>query len=225
VSTGDYLNDYRAEVAFNTRFLNTTNNRFTVTYPRIPAANELTQTQPYLNKYVDPAPLDTRNWENDFPVMRYAELLLIKAEAENEISGPNAAALAAFNQLRTRARNANGTSRTTPALLTATGLTKETFRRRIFDERGLELVGEGQRWFDLVRMRAPNGKTMYEHMYSSELVPVTVGLPVFNATTRIWTGGRIAPNTKVPFEQKYLLFPIPTSEVGINPNMVQNPGY
>jgi hypothetical protein len=104
-------------------------------------------------------------------------------------------------------------------------LTKETFRRRIFDERGLELVGEGQRWFDLVRMRAPNGKTMYEQLYASELLPVTNGLPVFNATSRTWVGGRIAPNTKVAFETKYLLFPIPTSEVGVNPKMTQNPGY
>lgn len=223
--SGDYLNDYRNEVAFITRFLNTANNRMTVTYPRIPATGELTLTQPFLNKFVDPAPLDNRNYENDFPVIRYAEVLLIKAEAENEINGPSVAALAAFNQIRTRARNANGTVRTTPALLTATGLTKETFRRRIFDERGLELVGEGQRWFDLVRMRAPNGKTMYEQLYASELLPVTNGLPVFNATSRTWVGGRIAPNTKVPFEAKYLLFPIPTSEVGVNPKMTQNPGY
>jgi hypothetical protein len=158
-------------------------------------------------------------------VIRYAEVLLIRAEAENEINGPSPAALAAFNQLRARARGANGTPRTAPASLTATGLTKEAFRRRIFEERGLELVGEGQRWFDLVRMRAPNGKTMYEFLYTTELAPVPVGLPVFNTTTRLWTGGRIAPNTKVPFDPKYLLFPVPTTELGVNPNITQNPGY
>jgi hypothetical protein len=66
---------------------------------------------------------------------------------------------------------------------------------------------------------------MYEQLYASELLPFTNGLPVYNTTSRTWVGGRIAPNTKVAFEAKYLLFPIPTSEVGINPKMGQNPGY
>lgn len=224
-STGDYVNDYRTDVTFLTRYINEANGRITITFPKIPATGELNINQPFLNKFIDPAPQDNRNRENDFPIIRLSEVYLIKAEAENELNGPTAAGLAAFNQLRIRARKADGTARTTPANITLAGLTKETLRQKIFMERGFELLGEGQRWFDLVRMKSPTGTTMYEYQYNVVMPGFVQGLPVYNATTQTWNNRRVAPNTVVPYHVKYLLYPIPTSEIGINPNMVQNPGW
>lgn len=75
----------------------------------------------------------------DFLVMRYAEVLLNYAEAENEAHGP-ANAYDAFNQVRARA-----------GLAPVSGLTQEQFREMVRHERAVELVGEGHRKFDLVR--------------------------------------------------------------------------
>ncbi|SFQ81050.1 RagB/SusD family nutrient uptake outer membrane protein [Hymenobacter arizonensis] len=73
----------------------------------------------------------------DFPVLRYADVLLMYAEALNELGQPAAAPL---NLVRTRARLANTTAATQPAL-----------RLALEQERRVELAFESQRWFDLVR--------------------------------------------------------------------------
>ncbi len=226
--TGDFLNDYRFEVSILTSFANTSNpSRTVVCFPKVRASttsNELTETQPYLFKYVDGRALDGRNAENDLPIIRLSEVFLIKAEAENELNGPTAVAYAEFNKLRARARNANGVQRTTPENLAA-GLTKDGFRQKIVDERALEFVGEGQRWFDLVRMKGPNGKTMYEYQFGTFLPTLKPGLPTFTSATNTWAGGRTENTSIVPFNPKLLLWPIPFSEIANNPNVTQNPGY
>jgi hypothetical protein len=79
--------------------------------------------------------------------MRYAELLLIYAEALNEANmGPTQEAYDAVNQIRTRARNGNEES-----LPDLTGLSYEEFREAVWKEKRCETVNEGQRWFDLKR--------------------------------------------------------------------------
>jgi hypothetical protein len=107
------------------------------------------------------------NWVN-WPVFRYAEVLLIYAEASNEINGPTQEALYALNQLRSRARNINiggvhaDVLPRTLTLQKSIGLadltisnplvsTSAAFRDYIFYERSRELSAEGKRWFDLVR--------------------------------------------------------------------------
>jgi starch-binding outer membrane protein, SusD/RagB family len=198
-----------------------------VCFPKVrtsTTSNELTETQPYLFKYVDGKALDSRNAENDMPIMRLSEVFLIKAEAENELNGPTAIAYAEFNKLRARARNANGVQRTTPANLTA-GLTKDEFRQKIVDERALEFVGEGLRWFDLVRMKGPNGKTLYEYQFGTFLPTLRAGLPTFTTATNTWAGGRTDNTSIVPYNAKLLLWPIPFNELSANPNITQNPGY
>ncbi|NMM48359.1 RagB/SusD family nutrient uptake outer membrane protein [Marinigracilibium pacificum] len=77
----------------------------------------------------------------NFRVMRYAEVLLLFAEAENEVNGPTAEAYDAINEVRTRAQVSD-----IPA-----GLSKEEFFEQIVIERRLELTFEFQRFFDLVR--------------------------------------------------------------------------
>jgi hypothetical protein len=229
-TTGDYINDYRSQVAFLTRWTENAGPKERITYPEVrktTTSNESVEVTPYLNKYVDPKGLQSRNNENDFFIIRLAEVYLIKAEAENELKGPTADAYAAFNKLRARARLANGSSRTTPADLTP-GLSKEDFRMKIFDERGLELVGEGHRWFDSVRMRCKdNTRTMVQYIHEDILDKLPLLTPSYDATNKVWGGGRFYPTNIVKFSGKFLIWPIPGQEVDANPSMAgqQNPGW
>ncbi|GAB4012277.1 hypothetical protein GCM10028808_27890 [Spirosoma migulaei] len=83
------------------------------------------------------------NSGTDVPVIRYADILLTRAEALNELNGPTAEAFALINQVRTRAG--------IPTLTDADATTKEAFRTAIFRERGWEFVSEGKRREDLIR--------------------------------------------------------------------------
>ena len=228
-SKGDYLNDYRIERSILTSFVNTSN-RLTLTYPRLKSVingtevYQSTTIQPFINKYVDGAGITNSNQENDLFILRLADVYLIKAEAENEINGPTADAYTAFNMVRARARNANGVNRTTPANLT-TGLTKDQFRQKIIDERAVELFAEGHRWFDLVRLQAPDGKSMMEYQFSTFLPTLKGGLPTYIASSNTWGGG-VTENTSLPkFTERLLLLPIPQNEIITNPKMKQNKGY
>lgn len=87
----------------------------------------------------------TNDVGNDFPVLRYADVLLLYAEALNESATQfSGDALAALNQVRSRA----GVSVYTEAQL---GGMQAAFREAIINERRLELALENDRWFDLVR--------------------------------------------------------------------------
>ncbi|MGI8638148.1 MAG: RagB/SusD family nutrient uptake outer membrane protein [Segetibacter sp.] len=94
--------------------------------------------QTYTKKYITPVAVinDSRaNWK----VIRYADVLLMLAEALNE-NGKTTEALTYLNQVRTRA-----------GMPGYSGLSKDATRDKIYLERRLELSFEGVRWFDLVR--------------------------------------------------------------------------
>lgn len=80
---------------------------------------------------------------NDLPVIRYADILLARAEALNEISGPNQESLNLIQMVRDRA------NLKTPLVLAS--YTKESLRDRILKERGWELYIERVRREDLLR--------------------------------------------------------------------------
>jgi hypothetical protein len=83
------------------------------------------------------------NYETNYRAIRYADVLLMAAEANNRASSPNVTKAQNYlNQVRARAygNSSNASSST------GTTLTQE-----IWDERRLELAGEGSRFFDLVR--------------------------------------------------------------------------
>lgn len=124
--------------------------------------------------------------EVDAIILRYADILLLFAEAENEVNGPTTAAYNAINQIRTRVKM--------PAV--TPGLSKEAFRAEVLHERRIELAFEGQRWFDLI----------------------TLGIADKTINGIGELGRAFVPN-------KQELFPIPQSELALNPNMTQNPGY
>jgi hypothetical protein len=115
-------------------------------------ANGTTTTiKPYIQKYWDRVAEPKGNGSsNDYPVIRYADVLLMYAEASNEL-GNSIDAHKYINIVRKRARF-NGTVdlNTTPDYV---NLSKEAFRTAVLKERRMEFVAEGQRWFDLVRTK------------------------------------------------------------------------
>jgi hypothetical protein len=83
-------------------------------------------------------------------ILRYSDVLLMFAEAENELNGPTAGAYNAINQVRRRGYGkAIGTPDATVDL--PAGLSKAAFFAAVVRERALELGGEGVRKFDLIR--------------------------------------------------------------------------
>lgn len=94
----------------------------------------------------------------NFPVLRYADILLIKAEALNELGRTVEAQLlstdenATLNKVRVRA-----------GLLSLTGLDQATLREKILHERRMELAFEGHRWFDLIRVNGGQYGINYMH--------------------------------------------------------------
>lgn len=80
---------------------------------------------------------------NDVPVLRYADILLTRAEALNELNGPTEECFALINQVRTRAGLSD--------LTLADAGTQESLREAIFQERGWEFISEGKRREDLIR--------------------------------------------------------------------------
>jgi hypothetical protein len=104
---------------------------------------------PHIYKHWDQDTYDadqTAQCGSNFDVMRYSEVLLMYAEAINEINGPTAEAYAAINAVRARARNGN-----TEVLPDLQGLSQDDFRMAVLHERRVEFVNEGIRWYDLVR--------------------------------------------------------------------------
>ncbi len=101
----------------------------------------------------------------NFPYMRYADVLLMYAEAENEINnGPTDEAKAALKQVRERAfRNAATKSEKVETYVDNL-TTKEDFFNAIVDERAWEFAGEGIRWKDLVRWNIYN-KVIYKNFW------------------------------------------------------------
>lgn len=85
----------------------------------------------------------------NFPVYRLAEMLLIYAEAQNELGGPDAQAYEFINRLRRRAFGLP-LNQPSPRDLPA-GLSQAAFRDAVRLERRRELAMENKRWFDLLR--------------------------------------------------------------------------
>ncbi|GAA4300106.1 RagB/SusD family nutrient uptake outer membrane protein [Compostibacter hankyongensis] len=94
-------------------------------------------------KYVPDPDAISENHGNDVPVIRYAEVLLNRAEALNELNGPNAESLDLLNEVRTRAGVA--------VYKLSDFSSGEGFRDALLKERGWEFVAEGKRRMDLIR--------------------------------------------------------------------------
>ncbi|REH00477.1 RagB/SusD family nutrient uptake outer membrane protein [Flavobacterium aquicola] len=130
--------DTRRDVTYKKQLLN-------------PATGTLyTFPKPIFSKYLDLTNLATPgNVAINFPLIRYADILLSLAEAINEKDGATLEAHELVNQVR---RRAFGKAISTPDVtVDLVGLTTAQLRDAIREERKKEFVQEGQRWFDLVR--------------------------------------------------------------------------
>jgi len=87
------------------------------------------------------------NW----PMLRYADVLLMLAESENELNGPNVEAKDALRKVRQRAFPPALWAEKVENYITAVSASKETFFNAIVNERGWELSGECLRKYDLAR--------------------------------------------------------------------------
>lgn len=112
----------------------------------------------YCMKFLDPSAVPASNAENDWIVIRYADVLLMKAEVLNELNR-TAEALISLNEVHAHSRTG-----LTPLAL----LTQSAIRTEIETERRLELCLEGHRWFDLVRTGRAI-EVMNAHFASSSL--------------------------------------------------------
>jgi hypothetical protein len=146
-STGEFVKSYdpadlriKEKQFFYTKFTNETNRNL----------KEVDLGGYFIYKHFDlTAQTSTANSDLNWPVIRYADVLLTYAEAANEAGGPSAKVLDAVNAIRTRAQ--------LPALA---GLAKDKLREAIWRERWYELCFENITWFDMVRLRkAFNVKT------------------------------------------------------------------
>ena len=133
--------------------------------------------------------------EMNFPIIRYADVLLMYAEALNEVSGPSPEVYDAINQVRNRPTVGM------PDL--PVGLTKDQMREAIRLERRIELAGEGLYFSDIRRWKTAEVENVGAfYNYKGEVISNRV----FN------------PN-------RDYLWPIPYTEIDLNPNLIQNPGY
>lgn len=138
----------------------------------------------------------------DWPVLRYADIILMYAEVLNELNDLPGA-IVQINKIRARAfgnQLSNYDNVSIP--------TKEIFRDKVLNERRLELAFENQRWFDLIR----TGKALDFLQTEDRLAD--------------WKTGTIFLSLAVNMEPYETLYPIPLDEIEISGgNLTQNDGY
>ena len=149
---------------------------------------------------------------NNPRILRYADILLLKAEAVLKSGGSKADAIGLVNQIRTRARGAG----TVPADFSTSETDEATIMQWIMDERFRELAGDDDhRWFDLKRWHYAG----YIDLSSWDGGDGTSG----------FSSSRPASEFKFhdffTATQGMLWYPLPTSEINSNNKIVQNPGY
>jgi hypothetical protein len=165
----------------------------------------------YVKKYIPPQPSVNDDTENDWPVLRYADVLLMLAEAQ----GFSQSSIDLINLVRARAG----------APIYAAGVlsTLAQFELALSNERRIEFAFENQRWFDLLRfnttMTTVNAvQTMKDHFadeyynhYRLYVAPAPTLQELYN---NVSTPGR-------------LLLPIPQREIDTNTQLdiPQNQGY
>ena len=145
----------------------------------------------------------------NFPVIRYADVLLMKAEAEIQVNGATDIAYDAINQVR---RRGYGTSVNTPdaAADLTPGLSQSDLIKELQNERERELAFEGLRKFDLIRW------DLYLTNMSSLITEVT------NTAPASWQRASIAAKNTTA---RNVLLPIPTLELTNNAKGSQNEGW
>lgn len=109
----------------------------------------------------------------NFPYMRYADVLLMNAEAINELEGPTTAAQESLRKVRARAfddQSAVG------SYIADAATSKDKFLKAVLDERKLEFAGENSRWRDLVRNNMLGEEVLYSFLRYLRVASDAAGL-------------------------------------------------
>ena len=107
-----------------------------------------------------PGPSTNKGTGINWPMLRYADVLLMFAEAENEISGPTAEAQNAFKRVRQRAFDPTIWNEKVDQYVSGISGSKESFFNAIVDERAWEFGGEMIRKYELIRWNLYYEKVM-----------------------------------------------------------------
>ncbi|MDR0658865.1 MAG: RagB/SusD family nutrient uptake outer membrane protein [Mediterranea sp.] len=155
----------------------------------------------------DKIPLDHR-------LLRYADVLLMYAEASNEL-GADAEAQEALNEVRNRVHLGDVTS------------TGKNLQKAIRAERRLELAFEQNRLYDIRRWTDDNGKKVISNLMGPNGSFVLYNTNEATADIYEWENQKESSDKGISFnENRDLVFPIPLYEITMsNGSIVQNPGW
>ena len=154
----------------------------------------------YRREYEQVLPKSKNFTPTNFPLLRYSDVLLMIAEADNEInSAPTALAYECLDAVRSRAK-----------LTTYTGsnLTKDQFREVIKKERAMELCYEGTRRFDLIRWGD----------YVKAMNDVSTSMTI----SAYWPSSVKYAANYFKVSSAYLYLPIPAVELAVNKLILYN---
>jgi len=165
--------------------LNSTNKAFSLTYLHY---------RKYVNDKTGTEGTSFVNWI----LIRYAEVLLMYAEAKNEANGPDGTIYDALDLIRVRAGM--------PKIDRNKYNTKESLREIIRNERRIELAAEGFRYFDIIRWRIAED-VLNKEIFSFEIPDV---LPIQNIEKRIFD------------PKKHYVWPIPQNAIDRAKNLEQH---
>jgi len=184
-------------------------------YPKYNSDKGSSRMWVYIKKYLDSRYVAQYSAQN-FIYLRYADVLLMLAEATNEVNGPEKA-YKYVNEVLARARNSATPAAAEPA--DWSGMTKEEFRHRIMYERFFELLGEQTEYFD---MRRRGYQFMLDYWTAHNAHPTNCQNPSSSKYQEDWFV--CTPE----MAKRAMLLPFPTLEINSN-NAIndsdQNPGY
>jgi hypothetical protein len=177
-----------------------------------------TKTGYYMRKFMGDFATGTAysNQTHNFPIFRYADVLLMFAEAKNEVDGPGTSTDSVYNYIRAvRARGgiAQGTAPNTYGV--SSTLTTAQMRDLIRNDRRVEMAFEEQRFWDVRRWK------IAETIYNKPLHGIRI--------TK--TGSALSYQVEelgTPFQfiaPRMYRYAIPYSEISKNTNLTQNEGY
>ena len=165
---------------------------------------------PGYRKFLDPDPAAAQNAEEpNYVILRYADVLLMLAEAINESTGPNGQALEYLNMVR---RRAFGQSPTIASAFDYPAMDKTSFRTALFNERRKEFAMEWQGWFD--------GKRFWD-LYTERVAISSIG-----ANPGLNNRPKAVIDLGTLRQEKNKLMPFSISQLELNPGLgPNNPGY
>jgi starch-binding outer membrane protein, SusD/RagB family len=144
-------------------------------------------------------------YSNNARVLRYADILLMQAEALVQSGGATTQAIELINKVRERARKSVSPVSTVPANFSTAETDRKKILKWVIEERRIELAfEEGIRWFDLRRWHMGG---VLKDIYNKDL---ETG----------WDFSSVQPTTT--FTKKNLYLPIPFGELQLNTNLIQN---